>query len=229
MRRFGYFLVLILLAASAVAENVTAPLLSDSDGPIYAEQDDSKETGTKAIYNGFSGGMMLHVGYQAGRGAGFPEMGSNPAEETYLRSITYGIGGAARIQLIDHIHVGSEGYVSTMPLKSQGDDSNIRTGWGGVLCDYYFTLGRTQLIAGGSIGGGAQRNLHVFKEKETDISSATFAKKSFFVFDPYLAAEYALTTRIHLIFKLDYLIAIHQRSFLSPSGPRLYVGFMFGH
>lgn len=221
--------MLLFLAISAVAGNDTAPLSNEPNEHTYTEQEGSKQPSTKAIYKGFSGGMMLHAGYLAGTGAGFPDEGSNPAEETYLRSITYGIGGAARIQLLDHMHVGSEGYVSTMPLKSQGDDSNIRTGWGGVLCDYYFTLGRTQLIAGGSIGGGAQRNLHVFKEKETDISSATFAKKSFFVFDPYLAAEYALTTRIHLIFKLDYLIAIHQRSFLSPSGPRLYVGFMFGH
>ena len=82
--------------------------------------------------------------------------------------------------------------------------------------------------------------LHVFQstEKQTTaaeltnespILSSVFAKTSFFVFDPYIALEYALTQRIHLIFKLDYMIAVHQQQFLTPSGPRLYVGFMFCH
>lgn len=258
MKRFLYAILVLFFAIPAMPQNVTTN--DDTEEPaqkttvkLRKKSDDAaaeKQAVTKATYNGFSGGMMLHLGYQAGRGTGFPNAATDPVQETYLRSITYGIGGMLRCHLLGHMHVGSEGYVSTMPIKSQGDGSNIRTGWGGILCDYFFTLGRAQFIAGGTIGGGAQRCLHVFNENETNIigenfretwdnflvfasqqstSPATYTKKSFFVVDPYIALEYAVTNRIHMIFKLDYLLASHSREFLTPSGPRLYVGFMFGH
>ena len=219
--------------------------------PIFASaQTDTTTTKKKFI---FAGGMMLHIGYQGGKGCGFLD---DAGEEKTLHSLTYGIGGQLRFHLLEHMHLGTEGYVSTMPLNRQGKESNIRTGWGGILCGYYTTFNRLQLMAGGTLGGGAQRSLHVFHpdeqaayfaafqdfpqaregataasnpQAETPIHSSSFAKKSFFVFDPYVALEYALTQRIHLIFKLDYMIAVHQQHFLTPSGPRLYVGFMFCH
>ena len=40
----------------------------------------------------------------------------------------YGFGGQLRIHFLDHIHLGGEGHVSTMPLTGTG--SNVRTGWG---------------------------------------------------------------------------------------------------
>lgn len=220
--------------------------------PLFTfAQTDTTTTQKKFI---FSGGMMLHIGYQGGKGCGF--INDATGQEQTLHSLTYGIGGQLRFHLLDHIHIGTEGYVSTMPLNRQGKESNIRTGWGGILCGYYTTFNRLQLMAGGTLGGGAQRSLHVFHpdaqaasfaafadfpqaregataasnpQAETPIHSSSFAKKSFFVFDPYMALEYALTQRIHLIFKLDYMIAVHQQQFLTPSGPRLYVGFMFCH
>ena len=226
--------------------------------PLFAfAQTDTTTTKKKFI---FSGGMMLHIGYQGGKGCGF--LDDATGQEQTLHSLTYGIGGQLRFHLMEHMHIGTEGYVSTMPLNRQGKESNIRTGWGGILCGYYTTFNRLQLMAGGTLGGGAQRSLHVFHtneqaalgdalavnapfddfsqtregataashpQAETPIHSSSFAKKSFFVFDPYMALEYALTQRIHLIFKLDYLIAVHQQQFLTPSGPRLYVGFMFCH
>lgn len=255
MNRFLYLLLTIFLTAPIVAQNVIDGEESEEQTVVQQKRSRKKEPQqnpavTKTTYNGFSGGMMVHLGYQAGRGTGFPTMVGDHAEETFLRSITYGIGGMARVHLLNHMHVGMEGYVSTMPLKSQGDGSNIRTGWGGALCDYFFTMGRCQFIAGGTLGGGAQRNLHVFNEENSTLigenfrdtwdnfltfasqqstSPATYTKKSFFVFDPYVAIEYAVTNRIHMIFKLDYMLASHSRIFLTPSGPRLYVGFIFGH
>ena len=32
----------------------------------------------------------------------------------------YGLGGALRVHLLNHIHVGAEGFVSTMPLMKTG-------------------------------------------------------------------------------------------------------------
>lgn len=255
MKRFIPFLIALSVALPIMSQNV----IDDNEyeeQPAKTSRFQQRKNGqqnpavTKTTYNGFSGGMMVHLGYQAGRGIGFPTMVGDHSEETYLRSIAYGIGGMARVHLLNHMHVGMEGYVSTMPLKSQGDGSNIRTGWGGALCDYFFTMGRCQFIAGGTLGGGAQRNLHVFNEENSTLigenfrdtwdnfltfasqqstSPATYTKKSFFVFDPYVAIEYAVTNRIHMIFKLDYMLASHSRIFLTPSGPRLYVGFIFGH
>lgn len=256
MKRILPFLLLCLLALPAVAQTDT---YTDDDDTEVAEQAgrSSRRRGDKAEpadrpvtknkYNGFSGGMTVHLGYQHGIGSGF--LNENK-EEADLRSIAYGIGGMARIHLLHHIHVGAEGYVSTMPLKSQGDGSNIRSGWAGALCDYYVTLGRVQLMAGGTLGGGVQRNLHVLEDdnypflgddfrdtwdkfftfgNHTSTAPATYTRKNFFVFDPYVALEYTVTNRMHLLFKLDYMICSHQREFLTPSGPRLYIGVMFGH
>lgn len=197
---------------------------------------------------GYSGGMMLHLGYQFGQGCGFP--GATGEEQT-LRSITYGIGGAMRIHLFQHYRVGVEGFVSTMPLRSQGDGSNIRMGWGGALADIYTTHGRWQYFAGASIGGGAQRATHVFSDPNTIMHNpdswkdvwddfkenandeatypAEFTKRGFFVLDPYIGAEYALTDHVHLIIRADYLVCAHRKQFLTPSGPRIYMGFMFTH
>lgn len=261
MTRFLYLLMAIMLCLPAMAQSDTSEENTEVQATTKKRSVFNRNDGntfhdpevTKTKFNGLSGGMMVHLGYQFGQGCGFPtplSLQQENAEEAYLRSITYGIGGMLRVHLFNHMHIGSEGYMSTMPLKSQGDGSNIRTGWGGILCDYYITIGRCQFIAGGTVGGGAQRNLHVFSEEDSKIigenfretwdniftygsqesnSTACYCKKNFFVLDPYVAVEYAVTNRIHLIVKLDYLLASHNREFLTPSGPRLYVGFMFGH
>ena len=91
-----------------------------------------------AIFQGYSGGMMVHAGYL---------FGDNPAavlpsgESLSSQGITGGIGGSLRINLKRHLRVGCEGFVSTMnsQLTSQRNclksGSYVRTGWGGVLAD----------------------------------------------------------------------------------------------
>ena len=59
---------------------------------------------------GFSGGMMLHSGYQFG--------GDNPYNYT-PKGATFGIVGVARLHLTDHFRTGFEGYFSTMGLKKE--------------------------------------------------------------------------------------------------------------
>ena len=200
---------------------------------------------TLGVYRGFSGGMMLHAGYQFGPSAGFvtPE-----GYDTYLQGFCYGIGGALRVHLWSHFRVGFEGYASTTPLPKQGSGSNIRTGWGGALADAYVTFGKARFFVGGTIGGGAQRATHVFSGEQPDIETwkqawevfkeygnseesfpAQYTKRGYFVFDPFLGMEYALTRKINMIVKFDYQICVHKKKFLTPSGPRLYLGIMFNH
>ena len=38
-----------------------------------------------------------------------------------------------------------------------------------------------------------------------------------------------MTKRIHMTFRMDWMLAMSQKRLLLPTGPRLYVGFMFCH
>ena len=69
--------------------------------------DGTAQEDKKAI-KGFSGGMMVHTGYQWG---GDNPYGYNP------QGMTFGIGGVARLHLTDHFRTGFEGYFSTLGLK----------------------------------------------------------------------------------------------------------------
>ena len=59
----------------------------------------------KKFIKGFSGGMMVHSGYQYG--------GDNPYDYD-PKGATFGIGGVARLHLSDHFRAGFEGYFSTL-------------------------------------------------------------------------------------------------------------------
>lgn len=208
---------------------------------------ENTEEARKGVFKGYSGGMMLHLGYQYGQGTGFLDTNG---DEAFLRSITYGIGGALKIHLFKHWKIGGEGFVSTMPLKSQGDGSNIRYGWGGMLNEAYVQIGRTQPFIGCTLGGGAQRTTHVYSGDGT-LSNATsfkewweqmkgyksleetypanFTKRGFFAFDPYIGIDFAATKKLHVIMRADWLLAVHKGNLLMPTGPRLYLGLMFTH
>ena len=58
----------------------------------------------KKAIKGFSGGMMVHSGYQFG--------GDNPYNLD-ISSPTFGIGGCAKLHLTKHFRTGFEGYFST--------------------------------------------------------------------------------------------------------------------
>ena len=94
------------------------------------------------VFTGFSGGMMVHAGYLFSDNPQQVFSNTGLGDWNYVKGLPksgfcYGLGGALRAHLIDHIHLGAEGFVSTMPLASMGTGSNVRTGWGGVSCDFY--------------------------------------------------------------------------------------------
>lgn len=81
----------------------------------------------KKFIKGFSGGMMVHTGYQSG--------GDNPYHYN-PKGATFGIGGVARLHLSDHFRTGFEGYFSTLGLKSDlVKGSHNKLFWTGVLAD----------------------------------------------------------------------------------------------
>lgn len=200
----------------------------------------------KHVVTGFSGGMMLHIGYafaqspnELFRNGSLQDVSGLPKD-----GVTLGLGGALRLHLINHIHLGAEGGMSAMPLKSNG--TSIRVGWGGALCDFYATVGKAQLFIGGIIGGGSSNRLFVPTTNEQTkgeqvVYNASYTKTPFFLLDPYAGIEFAISPHVDMLIKIDYLLpfgngnkgidteTVRWSNFLSPSGPRLYAGFMFGH
>ena len=82
------------------------------------------------VIKGFSGGMMLHSGYQFG--------GDNPYNIN-ISSPTFGIGGCAKLHLTKHFRTGFEGYFSTAPIsKDVQSGSHNKLFWTGVLADWYW-------------------------------------------------------------------------------------------
>ena len=203
----------------------------------------------KKIVTGFSGGMMIHGGYAFAQS---PDalFRNGTLTETNIKDLprdgfTMGLGGTLRMHLIDHIHLGGEGHMSFMPLTASG--TSIRTGWGGAMCDFYATLGIVRPLVGLTVGGGSTRRLYVPSEEGQTVTgddnvtyNASFTKTPFFLLDPYVGLEIALG-KVSLLLRVDYLLPFGKGdkgladtkvtwdNFLSPSGPRLYIGCLFGH
>lgn len=215
---------------------------------------DSTHVNKPHLLTGFSGGMALHIGY--GFTSNPQELFRNPniGTKEYIKSlpkdgVLLGLGGQLRLHLLDHIHVGGEGYMSMMPLMRSG--SNVRYGWGGAFVDGYLTLGRIRPMIGMGLGGGSMKRLFVPEKAETVHSAevqynASYTKTPFFYLNPYIGLEVLLgvAKMRSLYIRLDYMLPFGANNsslsqdvegkkniwsnFITPSGPRLYVGIMFG-
>lgn len=179
---------------------------------------------------------MLHTGYLFGIDKAAP---AAPDGRSYSQQgALYGIGGALRVHLWKHLRTGFEGFVSTMP-SGLSDQSNVlktgsytRIGCGGVNADACWRLEKAWPYIGATMGGGAMRSLYMLDgdERTWDKQNDTyFHRQSFFYVTPYVGCDYCLTQRVHLTFRFDWMLAIHQNSLVQPTGPRVYVGFMFTH
>lgn len=192
-------------------------------------------TDSTTIFQGYSGGMMLHTGYL---------FGDNPAavlpdgSSLSSKGMTCGIGGSLRVNLMRHLRVGCEGFVSTMNSQytNQRDylqsGSYVRTGWGGVLADACWRGEHIWPFVGGSVGRGAMRTLAVYQGSEEDWlseESAVLHKQGFMYINPYIGIDWCMTKRVHVCLRMDWMLAFAERSVLFPTGPRLYIGFMFCH
>jgi hypothetical protein len=197
---------------------------------LYADDSQSK------VYQGFSGGMMGHAGYLFGENADAPK-----ADDGLICSPqggTFGLGGALRVHLWKHLRVGGEGFVSTMNSGTTNmkhvlqKGSYIRTGWGGVLMDACWRKEKVWPYIGGSVGGGAMRSLYLLDGSQDDWiaeNKAYLHKQSFFYVNPYVGMDWCMTQKVHMTFRVDWMVALHAGEVVLPTGPRLLVGFMFCH
>ena len=239
-------MALVLLPLGLMAQEQEA-----EDRPIKEKSSGS----SRPVYTGFSGGMMLHGGYLFSDTPEKVFSNEGLGSKSYVKGLPksgfeYGLGGALRVHLIDHIHLGAEGFVSTMPLMSTG--SNVRTAWGGVFCDYYGNWGNVRPLIGMTIGGGSMKRLYVPETEYVPVSAggadstiynSSYVKTPIFLLDPYVGFEIGLGNHMALLIRIDYMLSfripndgiahlgknLKWSSFETPNGPRLYVGVMFGN
>lgn len=178
----------------------------------------------KSGIKGFSGGMMVHSGYQFG--------GDNPYDLD-ISSPTFGIGGCAKIHLSKHFRTGFEGYFSTAPIRKEVQSgSHNKLFWTGLLADMYWQKGKVIPYAGATVGGGMETAFYMFEgdKHDWDIEQkSVLHKQPFFAIDPYVGMEYAVGEALRLTIKADWLFAINSDGLNRPMGPRVYFGCIFTH
>ena len=190
---------------------------------------------TIRVFQGYSGGMMLHAGYLFGQNPNAP---SNANRLCSPEGMTKGIGGSLRVNLWKHLRVGCEGFVSTMNsnltnMRDQlQDGSYIRSGWGGVIADACWRLEKVWPYIGAAMGGGSTHSLYVLEGSQDDWSPEGYTvlnKQSFFYVTPYVGMDWCLTKRVHTTLRFDWMLATHGGELALPTGPRVFIGFMFCH
>lgn len=176
------------------------------------------------VVKGFSGGMMVHSGYQYGCDNPF---GLN------ISSPTFGIGGCAKLHLSEHFRAGFEGYFSTAPIKrGVVSGSHNKLFWTGLLADWFFQRGKVIPYVGATLGGGMETSFFMFEGDKHDWveeGRTVLHKQPFFAIDPYVGVEYAVGKALRLTLKADWLFALNADGLNEPMGPRVYFGFIFAH
>lgn len=217
---------------------VISVLLFSSDllskNPVKPAKGDNVTSGiseTKATmkYRGFSGGMMLHTGYVQSRAAA-AIVSHGASHEIRPDGAPFGIGGAIKFLFGKHLRIGTEGYVSTLGYGK--NDSRAETGWGGILADCVWAIGKWDIFMGGTVGGGSQTNITILSQIENDYIAEdciSYRKYGFAAIAPFFGAEYAVSPKANIVVKIDYLLNVSNPENDFVTGPRLYVGFMFGH
>lgn len=178
----------------------------------------------KKVIKGFSGGMMLHTGYQFGC--------DNPYGLD-ISSPTFGIGGCAKLHMSKHFRTGFEGYFSTAPVRNNvASGSHNKLFWTGLLADFFWQQGKVIPYVGLTVGGGMETAYYMFEGDKHDWlpePMAVLHKQPFFALDPYVGVEYAVGAALRLTLKADWMLAINSDGLNRPMGPRLYFGFIFAH
>ena len=190
----------------------------------------ARENGARFAYKGFSGGMMPHSGYFFGGKTAVYDAQETLLSVEEMRGLPLGLGGAIRLHFGDHWRLGTEGYSTT--LRYGKYNSNVTIGWGGLLADYHWKIGKFKPFGGGTLGGGSVKNLTLLQDNPLDYATeqaASYRNYSFMAFCPFAGMEYSLSDKTHLIFKIDYLMNLSNPQDDFVKGPRIYLGLMFHH
>ena len=221
------------MATLRYAAALAALLLLGAMSSAAREHDSSNARPRKSplAFSGYSGGMMVHSGYvSAGNVTFTPPNGGVPVTAK-ISGLPLGIGGALKIHFGKHLRIGTEGYSSNLRYGKNG--SYEHTGWGGLLVDGVLPLGRWFPFAGITLGGGGVKNVTVLQDTTGDFAlddgTTSYRKYTFMALAPFVGVEYALTDRIHLVLKADWLLDATSRQSDFVRGPRVYFGFMFCH
>ena len=192
---------------------------------IFLQANAQDAEGNRMNLQGYSGGMMFHTGYLSG---GCLNMPDNQGKIN-IEGMPAGIGGLLRLHLGKHLRIGGEGYTSTL---SYGKNESFMTlAWGGLLIDSPWKINKYTAFFGGTIGGGSIKNITVLHTPPSHSieKSAVYRNYSVMTAVPFMGMEYALTRRIHLITKVDYIVNIAQKQSDFAMGPRVYAGIIFFH
>lgn len=200
---------------------------------INTNANDSTTISKRMQYAGFSGGMMLHTGFVQGSG----NLTLNNASGTTvldqkMKGAPFGIGGAIRFKFGQHLRVGSEGYVSTLNYKTNGEKhgSFSSIGWGGALIDCIWPFERVSPFIGGTIGGGSSKNLTLTEDAPVDTQTeqhTSYRKYGFIALVPFIGMEITATPHLRVMLKMDYIFNVSNKQNDFVTGPRFYVGFAF--
>lgn len=173
---------------------------------------------------------MLHSGYVWGKQFSFTDNAGAVLRTGKMSGLPTGIGGALKFGFGKHLRIGCEGYVSTLTYDEHGSYS--QTGWGGILADWIWTHKRWSWFIGCTFGGGSVRNTSFMSDTHLDFvieDNTSFRHYGFAAVAPFAGVEFALTGKIHLTLKTDYLMNVSNPQADFVSGPRVYLGFMFCH
>lgn len=182
----------------------------------------------KMEFNGCYGGMMLHTGYVQGKPFTTTDELGQPLQTITPKGAPFGIGGLAKVHFGKHFRLGAEGYVSNLKYGIKGTFSAL--GWGGVLADCMWECGKFTPFVGGTIGGGGYKNMVLENNYGDDYmveDHVSFRHYGMMLVTPLAGFEYALTDKVHLTLKLDYIIPITHREDDFVTGPRIYFGILF--
>ncbi|MDR1682124.1 MAG: hypothetical protein LBS25_01865 [Candidatus Symbiothrix sp.] len=183
---------------------------------------------SKFSYRGFSGGMLVHTGYVQSQSFALFNSKGQIVDNRKLNGMPMGIGGAARLHFGEHLRIGSEGYISTLDYSNK---SYASIGWGGVLADGIWTIGRFSPFIGATLGGGSMKHITMLQQPATDFvlenENISYRRYGFLALVPFIGTEYALNKKIHLVLKADHIFNLNnpQADFLR--GIRIYLGFAF--
>ena len=171
--------------------------------------------------------MLIHSGYSTGKTFQV-EIDNGHFRNIAATGAVFGLGGNLGFHFGHHIRFGGEGYVTNTYYEN---GSRFRIGWGGLFTEYMYRLKSVIPYIGLTIGGGKFTNMY-FPEKPSGnftTSPVLYKKKSIFILTPYIGTEYVLTQKLHLRFRVDYLIApvamINEPDF--STGIRFYLGISF--